>query len=380
MKNIILKFKNAYAKLPEITESDLASITHEETKKLLDWLISAVKLESTPEKAAEIFERVGYDLDEEFYDDVVVELYTYPTDNTKFTKRFEVEKSWLIDTIIEMDKKNARVGCNLQSFLDNYIWIESHVIYEKAKSEGKLLYEGDLVISKEAVQNGLEFGYIKLIECPNSDGTVCSIGDNWFYFDGFNADGITPEEYWNTVPLNDIVEKIYSTLETFRKDKDINQHEYAYYEVFLREIRDIEQFVCEQLNKSNAKYTRIPKSLCFEVYPAGYPFSMPFSVVKIDNYGFIIVDNKPVSQEEFVNWVNKIKSMDKEAFIQYIQEEFSVDGSTLRLISNVLDFVSNNTTDKSSQKEMLHELLDGTIGLSDEEINQIDMTDESIKR
>ena len=51
------------------------------------------------------------------------------------------------------------------------------------------------MISKEMLQRGYDNGVVKLISSPNEDGVVCSIGGNWFYFDGTMAEDATPESY-----------------------------------------------------------------------------------------------------------------------------------------------------------------------------------------
>lgn len=62
--------------------------------------------------------------------------------------------------------------------------------------------------------------------------------------------------------------------------------------------------------------------------------------------------------------------MNKEEFYQYILDNFTIDGTSARLIRSILDFVKNNYTDEIEQYKVLCELLDGTIGLTDEEIKK----------
>lgn len=63
--------------------------------------------------------------------------------------------------------------------------------------------------------------------------------------------------------------------------------------------------------------------------------------------------------------------MDKYRFLQYVEENFSVSGEAMRLINNILTYVENNFYDENEQYEILTQLLDGAIGLSDSEIKQI---------
>lgn len=63
--------------------------------------------------------------------------------------------------------------------------------------------------------------------------------------------------------------------------------------------------------------------------------------------------------------------MNREEFIQYIEKNFDVSGSTVRLIINILSYVEVQGVDEDEQHDMLSFMLDGTIGLSDSEIRQI---------
>lgn len=63
--------------------------------------------------------------------------------------------------------------------------------------------------------------------------------------------------------------------------------------------------------------------------------------------------------------------MNKEEFIQYVEDNFNISGEAFRLISNILDYVSAQGCGEDEQYNMLCMLLDGSIGLSDNEIKQI---------
>lgn len=294
MNTIINKLKNSYAKEFELTEEEINSLSREKAVKILDWIISSVKLECSKEKAAEIFERVGYDLDVEYYDDDSITLYTYPDNNEFFYKKFEVEKSWLIDALIDIDKLNAREGVELSNFLQNYEYGETQLVYQKAKKESKLKSEVELKITKDIIRQGLSSGYIKLINCPQSTAeTVCQINYNWFYFGGQTAEGVLPEEYKKIVPFEDIVNEIYNTLEAFRQsDWDEFHDEYACYEEFLRSINGIEMFVVDTLQ--NTFYKRIPNTLEFEINKK--------IKVKILENGIITIDDNAVTKTEFLEF------------------------------------------------------------------------------
>ena len=65
--------------------------------------------------------------------------------------------------------------------------------------------------------------------------------------------------------------------------------------------------------------------------------------------------------------------MNKNEFMTYIDENFSIDGSAKRLIRNILDYVEIHITEENEQYLALCDLLDGTIGLSDSEIKKINL-------
>ena len=92
------------------------------------------------------------------------------------------------------------------------------------------------MITKEMVRDGFRRGHIRLVVDPNMDhGTVCQIGDHWFYFGGETAEGMQPEEYLQAVPAKDIVDEVFEALDDFRLSGEELEDEYAYYEEYLIE-------------------------------------------------------------------------------------------------------------------------------------------------
>lgn len=63
--------------------------------------------------------------------------------------------------------------------------------------------------------------------------------------------------------------------------------------------------------------------------------------------------------------------MSKNEFQEYINENFDISGEAGRLINNILDYVSVQGLDEQEQYNTLCMLLDGTIGLTDNEIKQV---------
>lgn len=97
-------------------------------------------------------------------------------------------------------------------------------------------------IDEKMINDSLENKIIKLIDSPHGDGVVCSIGDNWFYFGGEEAEQSTVEEYKKNIPREVIINDICTTLTGFEGEPDFND-EYLYYYAHL----------CERLKELGVK-------------------------------------------------------------------------------------------------------------------------------
>ena len=54
------------------------------------------------------------------------------------------------------------------------------------------------------VREGIRNGSVRFVRDPNMDhGTVCQIGDNWFYFGHLKAEELDPDEYVKATPEAD---------------------------------------------------------------------------------------------------------------------------------------------------------------------------------
>lgn len=73
------------------------------------------------------------------------------------------------------------------------------------------------------------------------------------------------------------------------------------------------------------------------------------------------------------NESEELESMNRDQFYNYIVVNFTVSGEAERLIDNILQFVEAHYTTKSEQYNALCSLLDGTIGLKDNEIKKVYM-------
>jgi hypothetical protein len=66
--------------------------------------------------------------------------------------------------------------------------------------------------------------------------------------------------------------------------------------------------------------------------------------------------------------------MKKEKFMEWIRENFDIPGSTWRLINNILCYCEK--LPESNQESALLELLSGSIGLTENEIKSIVLSEE----
>ena len=93
------------------------------------------------------------------------------------------------------------------------------------------------MITKELIRKGIESKVIRFKSDPDGidgRGTVCAIGEYWFYFGGLTAEELTPDEYQENVPMEEIIDEIFDVLEDFR-NTDGFEDEYEYYQRLLNE-------------------------------------------------------------------------------------------------------------------------------------------------
>ena len=89
------------------------------------------------------------------------------------------------------------------------------------------------MITKKKIEDGIREGLVTFEVDPNMGrGTVCRIGDWWFYFGGLSAAEMNPNEYIAYTPREDIVREIFDTLDDFRNDEELRD-EYDYYDHVL---------------------------------------------------------------------------------------------------------------------------------------------------
>lgn len=92
-------------------------------------------------------------------------------------------------------------------------------------------------LTEEEILAALQDGRVQLVTDPNMGfGTVCQIGEHWFYFGGQTAEEMTPEKYRRFVPGEDIAREITEVLADLRQHSEFID-EYRYYLYYLRETK-----------------------------------------------------------------------------------------------------------------------------------------------
>lgn len=87
------------------------------------------------------------------------------------------------------------------------------------------------------IRRGIVAGVVRFIPDPNlGSGTVCAIGDHWFYFGGEQAKHESPEEYLEHVSIENVVRSIIMVLDDFWRFKC---NEYNYYEAVLKKAEEV---------------------------------------------------------------------------------------------------------------------------------------------
>lgn len=93
------------------------------------------------------------------------------------------------------------------------------------------------MITEDMVREGIRNGSVRFAKDPNMEhGTVCQIGEDWFYFGCLKAEELDPDEYITEMPEDDVAALVFGALEQIRDDGAFDD-EYAYYEAYLNEQR-----------------------------------------------------------------------------------------------------------------------------------------------
>lgn len=91
------------------------------------------------------------------------------------------------------------------------------------------------MITKGQIKTGIQENAVRFIIDPNmGHGTVCEIGEHWFYFGGKTAEEENPSEFLQSADPDEVIDSIVEALEGIRDDLD-GGDEYRYYEAVLKE-------------------------------------------------------------------------------------------------------------------------------------------------
>lgn len=63
--------------------------------------------------------------------------------------------------------------------------------------------------------------------------------------------------------------------------------------------------------------------------------------------------------------------MNKNEFLWYLRDKFNISNDAFRLINNILDYVENKASNDAEQHLMLSQMLDCTIGITENDIKRV---------
>ena len=111
------------------------------------------------------------------------------------------------------------------------------------------------MITEDMVREGIRNGSVRFVKDSNMEhGTVCQIGEDWFYFGCLKAEELDPDEYITEMPEDDVAALVFDALEQIRNDGAFDD-EYAYYEAYLTERRVTSNM--DTLQKRDAELERL---------------------------------------------------------------------------------------------------------------------------
>lgn len=89
------------------------------------------------------------------------------------------------------------------------------------------------MILREQIEDGIQQKVVRFIVDPNmGHGTVCEIGEHWFYFGGETAEAEDPDEFLRNADMGEVADGI---MEALLGIKEADDYEYSYYEAVLKE-------------------------------------------------------------------------------------------------------------------------------------------------
>lgn len=169
-------------------------------------------------------------------------------------------------------------------------------------------------ITIRTIMTGFELGVVELIKNPQlQTGTVCKIGEHWFYFGGKTAEEYEPEEFWCVSCPSDIFREVADAINNLT-----DETEYSYYKAFLG----------EQIAKRNIR------KLAYELY-------------KIEWLAAISTEQKKDAVRDYYEYLTP--ETEYIPFKLYLKE-FGYDGEFYVCFD---EFMDNEYQDKEYMKELL---------------------------
>ena len=159
------------------------------------------------------------------------------------------------------------------------------------------------MLSKDTIKKAINDGIITFVADPTAEsGTVCKIGNNWFYFGGQTAEQYNPNDYLRYADIDDIVNNIHEVLDEFSR-LDMFHDEYLYYEAYITHNLKVKNdtITVEADNIDKAEYDILLLNVDMKL-----PWSDLLQRVKTPNlsltdaaalYGRII--SRPINQSNF---------------------------------------------------------------------------------
>lgn len=89
-----------------------------------------------------------------------------------------------------------------------------------------------MLMLEKQIKKGIELGVVKFVPNPNTgEGTVCQLGDDWFYFKGVIEE--SPEEYLKNTSEENNIRLIADVLLEYQK---MFPDEYEHFMSFLNDL------------------------------------------------------------------------------------------------------------------------------------------------
>lgn len=132
----------------------------------------------------------------------------------------------------------------------------------------------------EQIRRAINMGLIKFVVDPNLEsGTVCSIGEYWFYFGGEAAEQEFPDTFLANADMDEVARDISESIDAL---KQISPDEHQYYISYVLEglasPKEYDTLVCSAVKKDPLAFVDILKGQA-EVADKGECKSQDFALL-----------------------------------------------------------------------------------------------------